>query len=277
MSVALVLEATGRASGSSGLSDGQCPIRAPMVAQADGECPIRLGAGPGPGRVRVYCGHMLVPRSLIRRTAFAVAVASVLAAASACSPSPNPPLATTPVPTASAPGGVESPEPSTSDALEGIQVPLAAGEIPLTIPDAWGTPEAGPRADEGYVLQDLTWAVPGPPQGTVALAVAMTPSQAELLSGGSGFNAHVEGMADLLTFDGTATVSVDILTIRGAPAARLEVIEGRDTVMVVYLYDLGDAYYEFGLYAAPGEVPSPAQLADFDAVANSLTMPQQVV
>lgn len=215
--------------------------------------------------------------SRVRHQALAGVALLTVFAATACSSTPAPPPVATPMPTASAPSGIESLEPSPPDSLEGVQALLASGETPLTIPDAWGSPEVGPRADEGYVLQDLTWAVPGEPAGTVALAVGMNPSQAQLLSGGSGFDAHVEGMADLLTFDGAATVSVDLLTIGGVPAARLEVIEGRDTVMVVYLYDLADAYYEFGLYAAPGAAPSAEQIANFDAVANTLTMPQQLV
>jgi hypothetical protein len=165
--------------------------------------------------------------------------------------------------------GFATPMPS----LEGVLAELAAGEVPVEIPEEWGEPEQSPRVDEGYVLQDFTWFLDGNPEGDIVTAAGMTPAQAESLSGGTTFDEHVAGLAEVLAFEEGEPATVTRSEFDGSPAARLDASTPDGMRIVLWLYDLGDAFYEFGYYGAPGTTPGPERLDQFDAVAQTFTTP----
>ena len=164
----------------------------------------------------------------------------------------------------------ESPQPSADPTPGTLEERIAAGEILVDIPADWGTPQPGGQVDEGYILQDFTWTVGI--DGTTVSTVGLTLGQGQGLSGGETFDEHVAGMVDVLTVDGQPAPTVTTSTINGTDAARIWApLEDRDMLVVLYIYDLGDVYYEFGYYQASGETNGGVLLAEFDEVAETFT------
>ena len=203
---------------------------------------------------------------IVAITVFSVALAG-------CSlPEPSPVESTGPTPTLSVtqPAPEATPTPTANPTPGTLEGRIAAGEILVDIPADWGTPQPGGQVDEGYILQDFTWSVGS--DGTTVSTVGLTLGQGQGLSGGETFDEHVAGMVDVLTVDGQPAPTVTTSTVNGTDAARIcAPLEDRDMLVVLYLYDLGDLYYEFGYYQASGETNGGVLLAEFDEVAETFT------
>jgi hypothetical protein len=200
-----------------------------------------------------------------------IALASLML--SGCTdPNPAPSDSTSPVvsPSGGATPAPTAPQP-TADATPGtLAERVAAGEVLVDIPAEWGEAKPGVQVDEGYILQDFTWTLSV--EGTIASTVGLTQSQGQGLSGGDTFEDHVSGMVDVLSVEGTPAPTVTRSTIGGVETARIWApLEDRDMLVVLYLYNLGDVYYEFGYFQASDEPNGGVLLARFDEVAVTLS------
>jgi hypothetical protein len=155
----------------------------------------------------------------------------------------------------------------------GILAALISGEVLVEAPAGWGEPEISPRVDEGYVLQDVTWFLDGSAEGDFVTAAGMTPGQAEALSGGATFDAHVDGLAQVLAFDDGEPAVVTRSEVGGVPAARIGATSPEGMQIILWLYDLDEAIYELGFYGAPGGAADAERVAEFDAVAQTFMVP----
>ncbi len=180
--------------------------------------------------------------------------------------SPRPSASASPQPSAT----TQSPEPTVESTPGTLEERIAAGEVLMDIPESWGNPQVAGQVEEGYILQDFTWTLSD--EGTVAAAVGLTAGQGHGLSGGETFEAHVAGMVDVLTVQGQPAPTLTRSVVDGVDAVRIWApLADRDMLIVLYLYDLGGVYYEFGYYQASGEPNGGVLLAGFDEVAGTFS------
>lgn len=180
--------------------------------------------------------------------------------------SPRPSASANPQP----PATTQSPEPTVESTPGTLEERIAAGEVLMDIPESWGNPQVAGQVEEGYILQDFTWTLSD--EGTVAAVVGLTAGQGQGLSGGETFDEHVAGMVDVLTVQGQSAPTLTRSVVDGVDVVRIWApLEDRDMLVVLYLYDLGDVYYEFGYYQASGETNGGVLLAEFDEVAETFT------
>ncbi len=204
-----------------------------------------------------------------------LAGAAILALAACTGPAPAPSPSVTqdqaapdPAPTA--------PEPTSGPIVAtGIGGWLQDGNVPLDVPADWSGPEGSGYPGEGYVLQDLTWWLDGQPgaEGASVTAMAVTPGQGEVLSDGYDFEGHVRGMAEVLGANAADAPIPARTEVGGFPAARLVVSLPDGGIIVVWLYDLGEAWYELSIYVPPAVPDADAVVAELDQVAGTFAVP----
>lgn len=213
------------------------------------------------------------------RKALAAVVALIaLTAATACTGSdgPSQPTVTAtqqPTPAPFPPGEIPDIEGEHLETLGPNATKLRAGVIPFVAPAEWGEPTVGPYVEELYVVQDFTWWLGL--GGALVNGIGMTPSQAAWLSGGETYEAHVAGVAEMLG-SGDPLVPAEIVKskINGVQASRMERLGQDDVLVVVYIFDLDDAYYEISFFSGDGSAGAspfedPAEPVDAAAAAEA--------
>lgn len=147
---------------------------------------------------------------------------------------------------------------------------LLEGTLPFTPDPAWGEPYESALVDELYVLQDFIWELGE--HGALVQGMGLTQEQAEYVSGGGTYDEHVAGVAQSVVIDPEQPPLVEKSDVNGVPATRIQTADD-GPMLVIWVFDLGDAYYELTFYEGEDEPQAEAFLAQFEAAAATFSLP----